>query len=91
MNNKKKLFELIKNEIQNSKKLEFNSNIIPSSIPILWFGNLEKYLLSDKKIITVSLNPSDKEFKGKDEDHFSTSHRFKSYDGTAESILSSIE
>ena len=49
MNNKKQLFELIKNEIQNFKELEFNSNIVPSSIPILWFGSSEKYFLSDKK------------------------------------------
>ena len=42
MNNKKQLLELIKKEIQNFKKLEFNSNIVPSSIPILWFGNLEQ-------------------------------------------------
>ena len=39
-----------------------NENWVKGCIPILFFGDLEAYLASEKKIITVGLNPSDKEF-----------------------------
>lgn len=35
------------------------------SIPILWFGNYDEYVSSEKKILTVGLNPSSMEFKEK--------------------------
>lgn len=35
------------------------------SIPILWFGNYDEYVNSEKKILTVALNPSSNEFKKK--------------------------
>jgi hypothetical protein len=37
--------------------------IVPNSIPILYFGDLEAYRKSDFKIVTVGLNPSDREFE----------------------------
>ena len=45
---------------------------VPNSIPKLWFGNYVKYISSGLKIITVSLNPSDNEFKIKKIDPYST-------------------
>lgn len=33
-----------------------------ATIPIVWFGDLEKYFLSDSKIATIGLNPSNQEF-----------------------------
>ena len=36
--------------------------VVKKSIPIAWFGDINAYLNSDKKILTVALNPSDKEF-----------------------------
>lgn len=36
--------------------------VVPSSIPIIWFGNIEKYRSSSLKIVTVGLNPSCSEF-----------------------------
>jgi hypothetical protein len=36
--------------------------VIQNSIPILWFGDLEAYLKSDLRIVTVGLNPSNVEF-----------------------------
>jgi len=36
--------------------------VVQPSIPIVWFGNLEKYLSSNGKIVTVALNPSCNEF-----------------------------
>lgn len=39
-----------------------NPHIVSESIPILYFGNVEKYLNSPLKIVTVGLNPSKIEF-----------------------------
>ena len=36
--------------------------IVDNSIPVIWFGNIEKYLDSEKRILTVGLNPSNIEF-----------------------------
>ena len=36
--------------------------IVENSIPIIWFGNINKYLDSEKRILTVGLNPSNIEF-----------------------------
>lgn len=38
------------------------SCVINNSVPIIWFGNIEKYFSSKTKIITVALNPSKSEF-----------------------------
>lgn len=35
---------------------------VKPSIPVIWFGDLDAYEKSDKKIVTVALNPSNKEF-----------------------------
>lgn len=36
--------------------------IVESSIPVIWFGDMEKYRRSPLKIVTVALNPSKNEF-----------------------------
>lgn len=42
------------------------SCVISDAIPILWFGDLEAYSQSPIRIVTVGLNPSNKEFQEKD-------------------------
>lgn len=37
-------------------------HVFPQSVPIIWFGDLEQYIKSHFKIVTVGLNPSYKEF-----------------------------
>lgn len=86
MNKKHNLIELINIEFDRFKSLNYSNSIVPNSIPILWFGNFEKYLISDKKIITVSLNPSDNEFKLRKMDPYSTKYRFSPYNGTVNSL-----
>ena len=50
---------------------------IPNGIiPIHWFGDRRAYEKSKLKIITVGLNPSDKEFRENTEQPFSTELRF---------------
>ncbi len=55
-------------------------------MPIKWFGDKNAYMKSELKIITVGLNPSDKEFREKKEDNFSTSLRFKEFRGDDKSL-----
>ena len=49
-------------DLNSHYKSHKNTDWIRGHIPILFFGDLHAYLNSDKKIITVGLNPSDKEF-----------------------------
>ncbi len=36
--------------------------VVKKSIPVIWFGNIERYKESELKIVTVGINPSLKEF-----------------------------
>ena len=44
-----------------------------NSLPILWFGNIDAYSESERRIVTVGLNPSSNEFDGKT-DRFPLAH-----------------
>ena len=55
--------------------------VIPNGIiPIYWFGDRKMYANSKVKVVTVGLNPSDKEFREKPGDPFSTHLRFPLYE-----------
>lgn len=41
---------------------ELKSYIVPNSIPIIWFGNMDNYMKSERRIVTIGLNPSLNEF-----------------------------
>lgn len=86
MTPKQQLLNLITNEFNDFKKLNFGHSIVPNSIPIVWFGNVEEYLKSELKIITVSLNPSDIEFKINKSSQPTTNLRFPDYNGSIESL-----
>lgn len=58
------LIKHVWNEFVNSKNT-LSTHLVNDSIPIIWFGDLNKYSESDKKIVTVSLNPSNIEFEDK--------------------------
>ena len=38
--------------------------VVKPAIPMVWFGDLERYERSSKKVVTVALNPSLREFEG---------------------------
>jgi hypothetical protein len=57
-----KLIELMKKSINHYNNFKRYEWVVKPAIPILFFGNLIDYLNSEVKIITVALNPSDKEF-----------------------------
>lgn len=62
-----KLSQIIRTCWADFQKLKDLKTTVRPSIPILWFGNLEKYRNSPVRILTVALNPSNKEFS-KDRD-----------------------
>ena len=59
-------------DFKQKKKYDF---VVKPSIPIVWFGDMEGYISSSQKVVTVGLNPSLKEFSEKrfhiDSDNFS--------------------
>ena len=66
----------INKELNNEQEVK---KLIPNpSIPILWFGDLEEYTKSEKKIVTIAINPSNIEFK---ENNKSNSFSFVRYKG----------
>jgi hypothetical protein len=80
------------NKIVSECLIEYNSNhstsVIKDLIPILWFGDLNKYLNSEERILTVSLNPSNNEFGNpKKKISYSIQYRFPDYNGSIESLI----
>lgn len=71
--------EYIKDFDEKSKHFPF---ILQPSIPIVWFGNMDKYLNSNRKILTGGYSPSNKEFDGK---RFNISN-YKNTDTLAETL-----
>jgi hypothetical protein len=70
---------------------DFPRCIVPSSFPIIWFGDIKSFLNSETKIITVSLNPSNNEFgNSKKNIPYSTQFRFPDYDGSIESLITAF-
>lgn len=54
------IIDLYWDDFQSKKHIDFVAN---PSIPIVWFGDMNAYLKSPRRILTVALNPSDKEFR----------------------------
>lgn len=51
-------------EDYNTKKADpILKSIIQGEIPLIWFGDMEAYYTSDKKVVTVGINPSYTEFE----------------------------
>lgn len=47
---------------QMAKDYSVGAYVVQPSVPVLWFGDLDAYLASPLRVITVGLNPSDAEF-----------------------------
>jgi len=80
----KELLQEAMDHYNEMKHLEF---IVPNSLPILFFGDIEKYAKQEFKVITAGLNPSDAEFtleKDSSRRNYSM-FRFKDFDGSVES------
>jgi hypothetical protein len=82
-----RLASLYVRAIAHYRDYERHPFIVPDSIPILYFGNLQGYRNSAIKIVTVGLNPSDAEFPG-DRDRFGREVRESLEPETLEGALS---
>ncbi len=50
------------NAIQSNSTDPLHNVVVPGSIPILWFGDIEDYANSQMRVITIGINPSRNEF-----------------------------
>lgn len=57
-----KLYEIIDEYWRDFNDKKYLKGICHPSIPIIWFGNIDKYFNSKIRTITVGLNPSNNEF-----------------------------
>ena len=64
--------------------------IVKPSLPILYFGDLNKYFKSEIKIVTVALNPSDMEFKKHKSDKNYSFHRFPLWDPKKNNLIEAL-
>ena len=81
--------QLLVDKVLNDYKQENKSSVLKNLIPILWFGDLNKYSNSQIKIVTVSLNPSNNEFGNLKKDiSYNTQYRFPEFTGSTESLIS---
>jgi len=85
---RRELLTLTTKELGKFLKLGYGYSIVPNSIPILWFGDSEAYFNSPRKIITVSLNPSNNEFcQSSSSKKYSTQARFPKYNGNPKTLI----
>ncbi|MDM9630230.1 hypothetical protein [Robiginitalea aurantiaca] len=83
------LKDLIKDVVSEFARIKNEDFIITNSVPVLWFGNYKRYLKSERKIVTVALNPSLAEFIPTSYSVASPGYRFPSYRGTVSSLINS--
>lgn len=65
---------LIKSAWNAYQALKSSSFVVKDAVPILWFGDSKSYAASQRRIVTVGLNPSNMEFQ--DGTHSGTGVRF---------------
>jgi hypothetical protein len=63
--------------------------VVKPSLPILYFGDLDEYLSSPLKVVTVGKNPSDNEFRLRKTDPYSFC-RFKRWNPDNENLIESL-
>lgn len=73
--------DLIKEAMKYYNEFKDKKFVVNPSLPILYFGDIKAYCKSEIKIITVGINPSDREFKKFKSDKYSFEHRFPDWKG----------
>lgn len=67
----KDLDTLLEKALEHYRQFENEEYIVSPALPIVYFGNLQAYLESKIKIVTVGKNPSDIEFRLKEDFYYS--------------------
>ncbi len=80
--------ELLEDALAHYEEFKRKDEVINPSIPVLYFGDLPKYSNASLKVITVGLNPSNKEFQTNT--GVQSLFRFKSYSGSRISFEESL-
>ncbi len=71
------------------QKMDHYDFVVKPSLPILFFGDLESFVSQNKKVVTVALNPSVKEFRLSHDQNYSY-FRFPQYETTGETLVKSL-
>ena len=84
--------ELLQEALDHYNEFKHLNFVVPNSLPILFFGDIDSYIKQDFKIVTAALNPSDSEFSiNKKEKYYSTKYRFPDFKESIESIEKSCK
>ena len=81
--------DLINKSINYYKKFKDEKYVVRPSLPILYFGDLDRYFQSDRRVLTVGKNPSDNEFRLTKDDKFSFV-RFQKWKPTEENLIETL-
>lgn len=76
---------LLERTILYYEKLKLLDFVVTPSLPVLYFGDLKKYMASNLRIITVGKNPSDNEFRINKKENYSFV-RFPNWDNNKEKL-----
>ena len=90
MTTENQLIELCQAELEQFIDWREKPYVVKNSIPVLWFGDSAAYFKSTRKIITVSLNPSNQEFKEANGE-YSTQYRFSKYNHSSKSLKEALD
>lgn len=77
--------KLLQQAVDHYNELKHHGFIVPNSLPILFFGDIERYKKQEFKVITAAINPSFYEFQKNNSD-FSYKYRFPNYNNSLESL-----
>lgn len=81
--------EIINKTLNYFDDFKIEECVVKPSFPILYFGDLNAYFQSEKKIITVGKNPSDNEFRNKKDEPFSF-FRFPKWNKEERNLVESL-
>ena len=81
--------DLLQRTFNYFNKHEKDEVVVKPSLPILYFGDLESYLKSNLKVITVGKNPSLNEFRLNEKDSYSFV-RFVKWDATKKNLTETL-
>lgn len=84
ISDKNKLFKILDDCWLHYQEHKDKNYIVEKCVPVLYFGNLEKHLSSDIKIVTAASNPSNLEFGNADRRNKVTGLSFRRFSGCEE-------
>ena len=81
--------ELVTRTLDHYEKFSKESFVVSPSLPVLYFGDLERYLKSPLKVVTVGKNPSDNEFRHSKTEPYSF-FRFSKWEVSKKNLIEAL-